>query len=1039
MDILLFITIISAAIFLILWLGNRKKGERQHQYWSPVAALVLTAWVTYAFYRMAHQNFSVLSRIIDEIAPLQAFIEKHQSFAEIIVSLILILLFAINKLATNEFRGAVHQRKVKKNKPIKLSRWSLAYKKDAQANVVLRRQLVFPAMYFKYFSILVSILFLGTLIWQTIEYLSGQDLLDFPLLSAFAVLISLEIYWYLQHPKVEEALLQEQKPVRSSPSNSVNYLSLWDEYQQIWREQLLLAWHYQTQTEKQPTPTTINVVEANNLLNVGYELTIGDYHILEELSNRHDLIIDDLITNETAPLLFTTFLRRLMDGENILVLTARRCYTDSTYHQAIVTWIEDWFYQLTRNKEFWKVQLFSKVEDVTLSSRIIVSSADDILEKNILNHQWFEQLKTILFLEGEAIFAESLTANNILLDILRHNNKHIQSVVLSDYRESLQSSVMRNLNVQRNLKELRRIRTIPSNAFVLFWKLEGNQLFQHKVLSGHIEKDLGAEAVLSLLARREQLKPIQMVGQAKLPYYEYLEELDNNSSSLLETPVPRRSLQKKAVRAIQTSEAPFLLPQHEDNFILARDDDFNAVAALKKWQSHATKNVFVHIVSPPYLLRDYFMDHIQYFVKTPIYPLSAKMMISRFEVARTLLERMTHQELSEQEILEDLSWINPNVYSVKAELHKLFKLAFGIDIIVANYLSIRTVHEFDKSVDAFHSITKYSLLPRIKENINLGFLRKVHIVDQAKNTLQVLDRDFVFQNYLPDQIHAFNGNPYNIRGFDHITSRLRTNHSSPKQIISYRSDLAVTIHSVAEPLTESHQKKPNDLFRLELCEGTFEVKTRGYFTFRNNISFAPSQFTYTPTNTSQVPTRHYPLGRMIMLTMQPSHLGIDCPKVSATLCALLHEMMPTLFPETYQYIRIGSPVNELVFNDEFNKLFPTVVLDDVEPSLKTKVIWLAFLEDAHQDVGLVQSIFDKWEYILRIADDYLHWLLTEKSNGAMDIKGQVLRKTELDNTSFLRYGLEELPEFFDLEGTAKLLRALLGGNYMTSERTNFYG
>ena len=79
---------------------------------------------------------------------------------------------------------------------------------------------------------------------------------------------------------------------------------------------------------------------------------------------------------------------------------------------------------------------------------------------------------------------------------------------------------------------------------------------------------------------------------------------------------------------------------------------------------------FVHVVSPPYLLRAYLTDNIEYFIKTPIYPLSSRKMISRFEVARTLLERMVNHDLSERAILEKLSWINPDARFVKQELHK---------------------------------------------------------------------------------------------------------------------------------------------------------------------------------------------------------------------------------------------------------------------------------------------------------------------------------------------------------------------------------
>ena len=105
---------------------------------------------------------------------------------------------------------------------------------------------------------------------------------------------------------------------------------------------------------------------------------------------------------------------------------------------------------------------------------------------------------------------------------------------------------------------------------------------------------------------------------------------------------------------------------------------------------------------------------------------------------------MVNHDLSERAILEQLSWISPDARFVKQELHKLFKIAFSIDIVASNYLSIKTVFEFDKADDRFREIIKYRLQPRIKDDIRLSFLRNVQITDQARNVLQVTSYDLLF-------------------------------------------------------------------------------------------------------------------------------------------------------------------------------------------------------------------------------------------------------------------------------------------------------
>ena len=967
MQTLLFIIVAIIGIFLILLLGNLRVGSRQYQYWNPVLAFILVITFLYEYF--------------DSFETIKAgtyLLGFQKDYVELMFSLIGVGIYATIKMLVNQL-GRFFVKK-KEDEKISVPQLSLAYKVDKNNDVVLKREWVFPSLFFKYFSYTLAALFLAILGLKIflVEY-EFVMLYYIPSLVAFSLLISLEIFWYLQHDKVEEQQ-ETEKEETNEDDIPADYDKLWEEYQVVWKDKLSLAWKYEQDEHEKGTPTAIHIVEAQNLINAGYSLSVNDYHIIEHLTKRRDMLIDDVITDKVAPLLFTAFLRRLMDGENILVITAKRCYENSEYHKKIVTWINEWFFKLTTNRDFWKVQIFSRTKDVELASRIIISSADDILEKNIVNHTWFDSLKTVLFLNGEEIFSESLTSNNILLNILRNKNKNIQSIVLSQYREALQSSVMRNLDVKSDLKEVRSERFRPKRAFTIFWKLEGNQLFQHQVLSGHIEKYLGAEAVLSLLPRRERIKNLTMVGQELLPYYEYLEELDNNTNSLLEMPVSARMLKYKGVNEVDANDVTFLLEQKESSFIFARDRHFNAITTLKQWETYATKNVFVHVVSSPYLLLDYLIDHAEYFYRTPLYALSSKMMISRFEVARTLLERMITQELSETDILEELNWINPNAIFVKHELHQLFQLAFGIDIVASNYLSIKTTYEFNKAANQYEEITKYRLQAKIKENINLSFLHNVEIVDQAKNVLKITSNDLVFQNYLPDQIHAFNGKPYNIRGFDHHNYKLRTNHRSPVPNVMQRRDMQVVLHKFEKPLTESHKKQPNNDVYLALCEGTFDIVTKGYFNFKTAFSLERNGFTYTAINETEVPARRYPLGRFVVLNIEANNT-YDVPKVTATLQVLLTEIMFTLFPETHQYIVITATASNLVLQSWHAKLYASLKHGKGDEDMDMgNTVQICIFEDGHQDLGLIQSIYDKWDFILRLLDDYLMWLQGKTAN-----------------------------------------------------------
>ncbi|MBL7787977.1 MAG: hypothetical protein JNM36_18860 [Chitinophagales bacterium] len=1035
---LLVLLVAMAAVWVLLFFGNRKKSFRYHQWWSPVAAMVVTLIGIYVYY----DRYTEIVNFVKEVAT-PADAPMIINYLELLYSLGVIAFYALLKMGINGGESWF-QNKPKVGEKPRLSVFSIAYMVDDENDVSLRKEFVFPSIYvenwlwigFGIILLLVLLLFVP----------NASDSPVVRILPCFSVFMALEVFWYLQHPRIEQLPETPEIKAAATPTKTTDYYPLWEEYQKVWLDKILLAWQYRSPRYEQARPAAIQMVEAQNLVNAGYQLNVNDYHILERLSNRDDLLIDDVISDKVAPLLFSIFIRRLMDGENVLVLTGKRCTADSVYHQQIVNWISEWFYQLTGNRDFWKVQIFSKVEDVELSSRLIVSSANDILEKNITNHAWFDSLQTVLLLNGNEIFSESLTSNNILLRILRQKFNQLQTITLSDYRETLQSSVARNLHVKTDLKEVRVRPTSPAKTFALFWKLEGDRLFQQKVFSGHIEKHLGAEVILSLLGQREKLANIQLVGQENLPAYEYLEELDNNSSSLMTTPVSARSLTDKAVNVVHNEQVSFLMPTAKDSFILARDKEYNLVSCLRQWEAFAQDQAFVHIVSPPYLLRAYFLDNMSYFAKTPLYPLSAKMMISRFEVARILLERMVSQEMTENSILEEISWIDTKATFVKESLQKLFKLAFGIDIIASNYLNISTVYDFDKANDSFRKVTKYRLSPRIKDDLSLKFLRNVEIIDASKNVLKIMSGDLLFQNYLPNQIHAFAGKAYVIKGYDATNRKLLVNHRSPEAILLYRTDYSIQINSIEPPLTESHRKRISNSISLEVCEGRFSVKTNGYFTFTTAFHLTTGNYTYTPLTETEVPTREYTLGRMVLMNIEKQQLSFNSEDLAATLALLLQEVFYSLFPDTHQYIVVGAISGQnSSLSGNFAKLYPIIHADSGSNLSITdeQTIRLCIIEDASEDLGLVQSVFDQWEYILRIVDDYLDWVLdgTERTTQPLapdDDKDQIFRKLKIHKTEFLQYGSELLPDFMNLKGTAALLRQLLGRNYLTTGRRDYY-
>ncbi len=1054
LQILLGILLSAGSVFGLLRLGlyNEKKGLRHRQWIWPPISILFSLGAIYTFFSWERlMGVPVLANILQALRAFSAELNA-EGIGDLFFCLGITLIYAMIRLAMN----ALDEFRIRKKIP-QPSKFSIAYTLDEAKQPVLKRSYAFAHFFFRYLSLTLGVLFalltIYTIARAYVKFRYGYEWPYIPMYSPFALLIVLESYWYLSQDTAKDKVAA---PVLAPEDDSIaeDYERLWEEYQKVFPEHLLLAWRFQDNTPPAPPPTaSINytpevALAMQALKDSGHLVSRQDADILLHLLRRNDLLVDDVIVDKSAPILFYILLRRLMDGEHVLVLTPERCHVNSDYHETLVKWVEQELYETAGNRDFWKAQKFTKAGDIPLTRSLVVSSADDLLEKQVLDNPWFKQLRTVVYVQAEALLSTSLSANSVLIQLLRERNDQIQNIVLSRSRHMIDDAVERNLHIKTNMRETRMDHERPKASYLLFWKSENGLPFQNKLLTGDIQKDLGAEAVLSLLARRDQIQNIALVEQNDLPYQDQLSNTDNNKKSLRPSPVPAHSLKYTAEHELSCDELSFLLPQEQNSFIIARDTNFNAISTLRNWYHYGQEHVFVQVVSPPYLLRDYLIAHADYFLRTPLLPFTGRLVKNRFELARRLLEMLVAGECSEQAVSQEMEAVLPDTRFISKSLQSLFWDAFNIDIIANDLLQTQLKRQFNRKTGKFEELVTYSLLSRIKEDLNLNFLQDVHILDNSQNILSVISYDLLFQNYLPNQVVAFGGKSYQIKGFDARNNKLRTNQHDPRRQLIYRPDREVVLKRLDAPKSNESQVELRDRFSMQLGEGQFEVRTKGYCSFNNGISLHPNEHTYTVVRQDEVPVRNYPLGRVLTMSIDLRRLNganeIDVPRTTASLCLLLQEMMPSLFPETHQYVLITSHLNELADLGEYEKLFPQMRVAGKRVELAEPFIELCLFEDAHQDVGVLQNIYDRWEDLLSLVDDVLTWMISEAKAQAHDsTKGNygddVYRKVEQeDKKRFLQYGLGELPPFVDLAAVSKVLRHLLGNNNTTTNRNNFY-
>jgi hypothetical protein len=1047
------------AVAVVLWglrQANRPRPYRHRQQWSPVLAFLLTAAILYAGWRAGGPLGREWTRLVAEadMALVRAGMRFRAGAAiSLAINLFLVAGWVLLKRVVN---GVLRL----------LERWLRgygvfpAYYEHPEQGVVLKPEWIYPGMLLRAAGWTVGA---GFLFLTVVSALVAEiPLLALPHFPALAVILLLETGWYLdgQLP-VERAGDVRGRGVATSRGG--DYTALWEEYQRIWPEHILAA---SSEVRLAPTPaaavarprlpdegdeTQQAVTGAwHDLVAAGHPLSDAHYHVLEQLWRGRDVLLTEADYAGVGPVLFAFLHRVLVDGHTVLVLLPSARRADPQACDEVEEWMREGLHAAAGGGAAWSLAGFDAFQQRSAVPDVLIAAPEELLGRGVTQDAWFMRLHAVVILEGARTVFEAPLRTDALMRVLRHRRPGLQQVVLSGERAALESALRDNL--AGNPGEHRPPRPAPESAFAIVWSLESLPdgasagRFQDRVLLGSAGADLGAEAVLALPAWRDHVQPIHLVDQEGLPWAEYVEELENHRAGLM-NPVPASALAGTAHETVRVPALPHLLPRRERAFVLARDRDHNLVTALRTWLPLGSESAFVHVVSPPYLLRDYLAANLAYFAQAPLLALSPRIADSRLVVALTLLERLTTGTLTEHEVLGELRAVLPGAAHVEVAVARLFREVLGIDPVELNLLAIQRRTRFDERQDGFVDEVAYRLSPEIRDYEQLAWLRRFRIVDRGEHELGWIEADRLYQTYLPGQVHAFRGKPFKVEWVDEAGGIVWVDHETADEYAVYRPARIVALEEVrASEQRAHHERRTTGGWEVDaaLCRGTFRVRTPGYYTFGRDLRLADGGGAFTALEPEQAPEREYPDGRMLRVRFTPlgplTAEGRD--RLADTLAVLFQEAFRTLFPETHAFLLACAPGSaERWSADDVRALMPLMGADPspaapVEPGGPERgaPIVLYFMEDAHAPMGLVLALFDRRAEVMALLEDYLAWVLETEERTDTSWRGHAGERDR-----YLRFGGSAPLAALDLRNTHLVLRSLLQGrNPRREERRAFF-
>lgn len=503
---------------------------------------------------------------------------------------------------------------------------------------------------------------------------------------------------------------------------------------------------------------------------------------------------------------------------------------------------------------------------------------------------------------------------------------------------------------------------------------------------------------------------------------------------------------RQIVQAVQLSAAVFskIVPvdqliedlQDEDDrpmTVLLEDQDCMLAAALNLGRKHAADHGDVHLISRPYMLRDYFMAGFRQepvnFIRERTYanPLSNSFSDSAYTVAiRIMIEAATRDGIPETQLRK---LVNPYVSggSLRDLLCWCGRQVFRKQDYDTPENDFRTEEgDYFTQEGQFEHMTWIRIQnPAVLDDLQHSRLKRAKLSIPSSSRLVNLrfSADSIRQRLLVSQGLMYDGTIYRVTHIDEeeglIKAELATEDMrDATDFIQTRSyDLA---HSALIPDGSTIDQVDRIMVHSYLCESV-QVKIPGYYMLPQDAS-APRllkdgamiyQRLAQPESRTLTSTHITLLGLRWRVKSDPS-------AASVFLAILMNELFRTYFPSDWPCIA-ACPLlpaeSGKEIQTQWKKLssyYPSVnlnALPDVEP--RPDYAYIVLLEDCgHSDGRLLQALLASvqrpFEMPLTVLADYLSWLETEP----------------IQPTTYLAFGSDHIPACFDISGMKEILKQL---------------
>ena len=796
----------------------------------------------------------------------------------------------------------------------------------------------------------------------------------------YGVIVFGEIVSYLNGFTRKE--YEDQVPEEKKEAHKNDYEGLREEYLQLFGSKIITD-EVSTRTlpENDPVADQIARMKASgeNALqaygeylqrerDLGKELRADYIQSAAGMLQGRSILFANPFYRDMGSSIFFPFNMALLRHQCGLVIIGRDGIEDE-----ITGWVEEGLEEVSHVPGFWRIGPIGEAAGTDIDIGIL--SLKDMNNLTILRRYrgFFANVGFVLMLEPSRI----VTMNQLALSILSYMiGSECGQVVYCSCDKNTDGAVDALSHILRtSITEVGA--TIPSSAktTTLGWSID-DPFIEHR-LYPNIVRYLGGGISVASVALKHGIDHVTWYSDHNMPvkdvrwiagqYFDPIAQYIGSPSS-----------QEVVDDHFAFSSSLWGAGQSEDTCLIVEDEYNNLFEMSRQFATRATKETFLNVFAPAYLLRDYMCANPTIFEADPkaIPQVVADFARTRRNSAMQLIMVLISGPTSDLQISQLLS----AAQIVDPVTRDFLDSLIGEFYDIAGYGSVvreaAPKDEYDPATQSiitrhYFTITNERFISAYASELRTAY----YLAEDDESNVHFLGgrlKGQVYQAFLPGQFVTLAGKYYEVVGIqnradigvDVMVVRRAADHITSRR--SYRQLKEFSIDKDSWDTDQTYRSSRSG-GRFAVSSGYLDmtVRSTGFLEMEsyNDLAHASRHEIRT------IPERVY---------LNKYAIRIELPEATAQvrgqIALMMNEVFRTMFPECCEYI---SAVTNA---DGCEELFEKTAMPGLAGNARSDVIYI--LEDSQIDLGLTISVERYLDKILQIICDYAEWSLEELSPNA---------------------------------------------------------